>query len=127
MNSIVIILVIFFSIMSIIRKTKVSNDKYGNRGETTNSQTRNTVSQNNTTKSVKTNSTVARSVNSSKNFIVDKKTNTEEKKKIATRFVEGERVANGYRKIVCGYCGAESIVPTYAKETYGCYFCHEKI
>lgn len=46
---------------------------------------------------------------------------------LATRLMEGDRVPNGYRMQVCGYCGAENIVPMYYKENYGCYFCHEKI
>ncbi len=46
---------------------------------------------------------------------------------LATRLMEGDRVPNGYRLQVCDYCGAENIVPMYYKESYGCYFCHEKI
>lgn len=46
---------------------------------------------------------------------------------VATRLIEGDRVPKGYNKQVCGYCGADNIVPLFKSEKYGCYFCHEKI
>ncbi|MGN0156045.1 MAG: hypothetical protein ACI39N_02255 [Lachnospiraceae bacterium] len=48
-------------------------------------------------------------------------------KMIAARLYEGDRVPAGYRKMVCDYCGAENLVPQFAREDYFCYFCHDKL
>lgn len=46
---------------------------------------------------------------------------------VAERLYEGDSVPNGKRCVVCGYCGAENLVPMTARERYSCYFCREQI
>lgn len=45
----------------------------------------------------------------------------------AERLYEGDGVPSGKRRIVCGYCGAENLVPVMMRERYSCYFCREPI
>lgn len=45
----------------------------------------------------------------------------------AGRLYEGDSVPNGSRCVVCGYCGAENLVPMMPKEHYSCYFCRERL
>lgn len=45
----------------------------------------------------------------------------------AERLYEGDRVPSGKRCIVCGYCGAENLVPVIMRDRYSCYFCREPI
>ena len=47
--------------------------------------------------------------------------------RVAERLYEGNSVPNGKRCIVCGYCGAENLVPMMPREHYSCYFCREQI
>ena len=47
--------------------------------------------------------------------------------RVAERLYEGDTVPNGKRCIVCGYCGAENLVPTIPRERYSCFFCREPI
>lgn len=47
--------------------------------------------------------------------------------RVAERLYEGSSVPNGKRCIVCGYCGAENLVPMMPREHYSCYFCREQI
>lgn len=45
----------------------------------------------------------------------------------AQRLYEGESVPNGCKCIVCGYCGAENLIPMMARERFSCYFCREPL
>ncbi|MCM1087706.1 MAG: hypothetical protein NC419_06080 [Muribaculaceae bacterium] len=45
--------------------------------------------------------------------------------RVAERLFDGDTVPNGKRCSVCGYCGAENLVPMMAREKYSCYFCRE--
>ncbi|MCI9464544.1 MAG: hypothetical protein HFI48_11775 [Lachnospiraceae bacterium] len=47
--------------------------------------------------------------------------------RVAERFYEGSAVPNGKRCVVCGYCGAENLVPMMPRERYSCYFCREAV
>lgn len=47
--------------------------------------------------------------------------------RVAERLYEGDSVPNGKRCIVCGYCGAENLVPMMPRERYSCFFCREPI
>lgn len=46
---------------------------------------------------------------------------------VAERLFEGDSVPKGKKCIVCGYCGAENLVPMMPREHYSCYFCREQI
>lgn len=45
--------------------------------------------------------------------------------RVAERLFDGDSVPDGKRCVVCGYCGAENLVPFIQREPYGCYFCRE--
>ncbi|MCM1156020.1 MAG: hypothetical protein NC314_08550 [Roseburia sp.] len=47
--------------------------------------------------------------------------------RVAERLYEGNSVPDGKRCIVCGYCGAENLVPMMPRERYSCFFCREPI
>lgn len=47
--------------------------------------------------------------------------------RVAERLYEGNAVPNGKRCIICGYCGAENLVPMMPRERYSCFFCREPI
>ncbi len=45
----------------------------------------------------------------------------------AERLIYGDSVPNGKRCIICGYCGAENLVPLVQRGPYSCYFCREEL
>lgn len=47
--------------------------------------------------------------------------------RIAGRLNFADPIPNGSRVEVCGYCGAENLVPMNSSEPYKCYFCREKL
>lgn len=47
--------------------------------------------------------------------------------RVAERLLDGDSVPEGKRCVVCGYCGAENLVPFIQREPYGCYFCREML
>lgn len=47
--------------------------------------------------------------------------------RVAERLFDGDAVPNGKRCSVCGYCGAENLVPMMSREKYSCYFCREPL
>lgn len=47
--------------------------------------------------------------------------------RVAERLYEGDNVPQGRRLCVCGYCGAENLIPTMARERFCCYFCREPL
>lgn len=46
---------------------------------------------------------------------------------VAERLYDGDPVPQGKRCIVCGYCGAENLVPMMPRTSYSCYFCREPL
>lgn len=46
---------------------------------------------------------------------------------VAERLFDGDPVPQGKRCVVCGYCGAENLVPTMPRTSYSCYFCREPL
>lgn len=46
---------------------------------------------------------------------------------VAERLYDGDPVPQGKRCIVCGYCGAENLVPLTIRTRYSCYFCREPL
>lgn len=46
---------------------------------------------------------------------------------VAERLYDGDPVPGGKRCVVCGYCGAENLVPMTARTQYSCYFCREPL
>ncbi len=47
--------------------------------------------------------------------------------RIAGRLNFADPIPNGSRVEICGYCGAENLVPMNSFEPYKCYFCREKL
>lgn len=47
--------------------------------------------------------------------------------RVAQRLFEGDSVPGGQKCVVCGYCGAENLVPMMPREKYSCYFCREPL
>ena len=47
--------------------------------------------------------------------------------RVAERLYEGSSVPEGKRCCICGYCGAENLVPMVPRERYSCYFCREPL
>lgn len=47
--------------------------------------------------------------------------------RVAERLYEGDSVPQGRRLCVCGYCGAENLLPMVAREHFCCYFCREPL
>lgn len=45
----------------------------------------------------------------------------------AERLYDGDPVPRGKRCVVCGYCGAQNLLPVTARERYSCYFCREPL
>lgn len=45
----------------------------------------------------------------------------------AGRWMEGDPVPPSRRLVICGYCGAENLVPVNDRTAYHCYFCREKL
>lgn len=45
----------------------------------------------------------------------------------AERLYEGDSVPQGKRLCVCGYCGAENLLPVTSRERFSCYFCREPL
>ena len=43
------------------------------------------------------------------------------------RILPGDPVPHGARKVVCGYCGAENLLPCGDFSPHSCYFCRETI
>ncbi len=46
---------------------------------------------------------------------------------VAGRHLEGDPLPQGSRCVVCGYCGAENLVPMILRTRYSCYFCREAL
>lgn len=46
---------------------------------------------------------------------------------VAERLFDGDPVPQGKRCVVCGYCGAENLVPMTPRTSYSCYFCREPL
>ena len=46
---------------------------------------------------------------------------------VAERYLEGDQIPNGKRRINCGYCGAENLIPMIPRTRYSCYFCREPL
>lgn len=46
---------------------------------------------------------------------------------VAERLYDGDPVPQGKRCVVCGYCGAENLVPLASRMGYSCYFCREPL
>ena len=47
--------------------------------------------------------------------------------RVAERLYEGDSVPQGRKLCVCGYCGAENLLPMMAREQFCCYFCREPL
>jgi len=47
--------------------------------------------------------------------------------RVAQRLFEGDSVPGGQKCVICGYCGAENLVPLVPRERYSCYFCREPL
>lgn len=47
--------------------------------------------------------------------------------RVAERLFEGSSIPEGKRCCICGYCGAQNLVPMMPKEQYSCYFCREPL
>lgn len=46
---------------------------------------------------------------------------------VAERLYDGDPIPRGKRCVVCGYCGADNLLPAAARNTYSCYFCREPL
>lgn len=47
--------------------------------------------------------------------------------RVAERLFDGDSVPGGKKCVVCGYCGAENLVPMMPRERFSCYFCREPL
>lgn len=47
--------------------------------------------------------------------------------RVAERLFDGDTVPSGKKCAVCGYCGAENLIPMIPRERYSCYFCREPL
>lgn len=47
--------------------------------------------------------------------------------RVAERLYEGDSVPQDRRLCVCGYCGAENLLPMTVREQFCCYFCREPL
>lgn len=45
----------------------------------------------------------------------------------AERYLDGDTIPRGRKCVICGYCGAENLIPIVPKTKYSCYFCREAI
>lgn len=45
----------------------------------------------------------------------------------AERYLDGDTIPQGRKCVICGYCGAENLIPIVPKTKYSCYFCREAI
>ena len=45
----------------------------------------------------------------------------------AERYLDGETIPQGRKCVICGYCGAENLIPIVPKTKYSCYFCREPL
>ena len=45
----------------------------------------------------------------------------------AERYLDGDAIPQGKRCVICGYCGAENLIPMVPKTKYSCYFCREQL
>ena len=48
-------------------------------------------------------------------------------RKAARQLYIGDPVPQGMRRVKCGYCAADNLVPFAARNEYKCYFCHYDI
>ncbi len=47
--------------------------------------------------------------------------------RVAERLIDGDMPPRDKRCIVCGYCGAQNLLPMSPRERYSCYFCREPL
>ena len=55
------------------------------------------------------------------------KTPAVRERRLGVRILPGDPVPHGARKVVCGYCGAENLLPCGDFSPHSCYFCWETI
>lgn len=46
---------------------------------------------------------------------------------VAERYLDGDLTPQGKRRVKCGYCGADNLVPMQPGTRYSCYFCREAL
>lgn len=46
---------------------------------------------------------------------------------VAERYLLGDMIPQGKRCVICGYCGAENLIPAQPRTKYCCYFCREAL
>lgn len=46
---------------------------------------------------------------------------------VAERYLDGDLIPQGKRCVICGYCGADNLVPMQPRTRYSCYFCREAL
>ena len=45
----------------------------------------------------------------------------------AERYLDGDAIPQGKKCVICGYCGAENLIPMIPRTKYSCYFCREPL
>lgn len=45
----------------------------------------------------------------------------------AERYLDGDIIPQGKKCVICGYCGAENLIPIVPRTKYSCYFCREAL
>lgn len=46
---------------------------------------------------------------------------------VAERYLDGDIIPQGKKCVICGYCGAENLIPIVPRTKYSCYFCREAL
>lgn len=46
---------------------------------------------------------------------------------VAERYLDGDLIPQGKRRVKCGYCGADNLLPMQPGTRYSCYFCREAL
>lgn len=46
---------------------------------------------------------------------------------VAERYLDGDLIPQSKRRVKCGYCGAENLLPMQPRTRYSCYFCREAL
>lgn len=45
----------------------------------------------------------------------------------AGRYLDGDTIPQGRKCVICGYCGAENLIPIVPRTKYSCYFCRKPL